>query len=1193
MSFRSKLLSTTVLAVAGSLWVSPAALAIPATPCDTVAGATTTITCSSDHVVQIDTAGDPTLVTLNPDATVTWNGGTVISLEGDADLVQKADSVVSGSSSRYAVELLGGNNSVTLNDGASIVLTNANTFGSNSTAVLIAGETGGSDLTLNGGSTINVYGGSAIKYGNRAITGVSAFGEDFTITLNGGSSINVVGTGTSKYNTYVGASLDSSSDSKAGRPSITLNGASTINVSNSKYNSNSATLFGVRAQAFDSDKYAPDVVLNGGSSITLNAENHARYAYGIYSEGLNANVTLSGGSVVRINGYGATNGGKYAGIYVREQGQSKALAGTVTLNGGSSVDINIGGATNKRLNGIVSYGRSGDAATNVVLNDSTIDIFTVGGHNNTIRGVYVYGSESSVTLNGTSSIDLYAIATYGNYAHGIEVYSGHKSSVVLNGSSEINVDVEGNSAYGIRFSGTESAITLNGTSSVAVGNNKYVGDAFGITARGVNNVVTMNGDSVLNVGRGSNSATGIYARGAGSQVVLNGNAEVNVGDYYDTNYATGINAVGGNVSVTLNDNALVRVQSYESAHAEDAGVILNGGANSSLTLNGNARISVSGYNRMDGVMLTNTDGASVTLNGSSSIGANGDGIFVDSDSEYSSIKIGKDAEVYGRIGIRVNGDFSDINIAGTVYGWRYAVDVSGGSNSTVTLNSARVFGDILAGGSDQLILQGAGVLNDSVTGFGLVTVNATGIWNLGTYSSVSVGDVEINSGKLAVNGELFADVITVNSGGTLGGSGYIDAAVNVLKGGTLSPGNSPGTLNVVGNVGFASGSIFDVEIEATAADLLNVDGNVNIDPGAIINATFGAGADGFVGDIVTSTGVVTGVFTPGSGTSVDYSDPTKLSLTAASPSSINGSIGAGSAATFGFLDTVLGQAEKSRGVNKNLWASVVSTRSDRSASANSRGFSQKGNGGAFGGNLMQTGGFTLGLAGGYTDTSANTTNGGSRSTIDGYNAALYTSYEMGNTYFTAAVTGAYQDMDITRQVFSSGTLIAANGNTNAWLGGVGFGIGHAIPLNGGFTLTPKASLGWQHQTRKGYTETGGGAGGFSVGDVSSDTIRGLVGAELGLKIQDPNAKWSVRPSIRAGLAQEWREGDTSASGTFNATGGGFTAALDTRDQTYLALGAGVDVTVGGGVTAFASYDGGFGGDAEKSGGIRVGARFAW
>ena len=764
----------------------------------------------------------------------------------------------------------------------------------------------------------------------------------------------------------------------------------------------------------------------------------------------------------------------------------------------------------------------------------------------------------------------------------------------MNDSSEINIDVTAGNSFGIRFSGSDSTVTLNGTSSINIAPYKYSRVATGIVTTGENNIVTLNGDSEIRVGENSRYATGIYTSGAGSQVVLNGNASVNAGGYYTTEYATGIYARGGNVSVTLNDNASVRVNAYNSSHGYAAGVVLGGGSGSSLTLNGNSRISATGYARPDGVLVANSDGASVSLNGTSSIYAYGDGVFVDGNSDYAGINIGADAEVAGRNGIRVNGDFASINIAGTVYGWNNAIDLSGGLNSTLTLNSAKIFGNIRSSGAtDQLILEGAGVLSDLTSGFGLLTVNATGIWNLDENSTVTVDAIEINSGKLAANGYLTADTITVNSGGTLGGSGYIYADVDVLAGGTLAPGNSPGTLNVVGNVGFAAGSNFDVEIDATAADLLNVNGNVTINPGAVINATFLAGADGFVGDIVTSTGVISGVFTPGSGTSLDYTDPSVISLTAASPSSINGSIGAGSAATFGFLDTVLGQAEKSRGQNKNLWASIVSTSSDRTASGTARGFSQKGNGGAFGGNLMQAGGFTLGLAGGYTDTSANTTNGGARSKIDGYNAALYTSYEMGNTYFIAAVTAAYQDMDVTRQVFSSGSLFAANGTTNAWLGGAGFGIGHAIPLEGGFTLTPKASLGWQHQTRKGYTETGGGAGGFSVDDVSSDTIRGQVGAELGLKIQDPNAKWSVRPSIRAALAQEWREGDTSATGRFNTSGGGFRTALDTRDQTYLAVGAGVEMTVGGGVTAFASYDGGFGGNAEKSGGIRVGARLAW
>lgn len=1098
LSFRSKLLSTTALAVAGSVWMSAAAMAGSPSACVTVPGAVTTITCTGTNNVAIDTAGDPSLVTLNPDASLGVTGETAVNLTSDSDLILNSASLIHAQQTKYAVTAGGDNISVTLNDGGHIRLSQDSSFAGSGAGINIASGSGNS-ITLNGGSTIDVYGAPASKYIGRATRGVKLVGSNFAVELNDASSINVIGTGTAWSSTYTGIEATGYADTASDRATITLNGASQINVSSSADNASSDSLFGIRAQSTGGGTYGPDVTLNGGSQITLNANNNDLNAYGIYAKSVNANVTLSGGSVVRVNGYGSTGGGKYAGIFATELGGSKELAGAVTLNGGSDVQVYVDGVSNKNLNGIVSYGFGG-AAANVVLNNSGIDISVAGGSNNTVKGVYVYGADATVTLNG---------------------------------------------------------------------------------------------DSTLNLGGDADTATGIYVHGTGSQVVLNGNALLNVGDYYDTANASGIVGIGEGVSVTLNDDARVSVNAYGGGHGDFAGVVLRDAAGASLTLNGNAQISVDGYDRQDGVLLDNADGASVTLGGTSSIGANGHGLFVKSNSTETNITIGVDASISGRNGITVEGNRTEINVAGTVYGWNTAIDLAGGSNSTLTLNSARIFGGILANGSDHLILDGAGALFDDATGFGDINVDASGIWNFASGATFSADDVEVNAGKLAVNGTLTADTVNVNSGGTLGGTGDIDAAINVLAGGTLAPGNSPGTLNVVGNVNFASGSFFDVEIDPTVADLLNVTGNVTIAPGAVIHPIFGAGADGFVGDIVTSTGVITGVFTPGNGASVDYSDPTKLTLTAASPSSVNGSMGAGSAAGFGFLDTVLGQAEKSRGQNKNLWASVVSTHSDRTASVGSRGFSQKGNGGAFGGNLMQAGGFTLGLAGGYTDTKATTSGGGARSTIDGYNAALYTSYEMGSTYIVAAVTGAYQDMDITRQVFSSGSLIAANGNTNAWLGGAGFGIGHAIPLDGGFTLTPKASLGWQHQTRKGYTETGGGAGGFSVDDVSSDTIRGLVGAELGLKIQDPNAKWSLRPSIRAGLAQEWREGDASASGTFSATGGRFTSVLDTRDQTYLAVGAGVDVTLGGGVTGFASYDGGFGGDAEKSGGIRIGARFEW
>jgi fibronectin-binding autotransporter adhesin len=259
----------------------------------------------------------------------------------------------------------------------------------------------------------------------------------------------------------------------------------------------------------------------------------------------------------------------------------------------------------------------------------------------------------------------------------------------------------------------------------------------------------------------------------------------------------------------------------------------------------------------------------------------------------------------------------------------------------------------------------------------------------------------------------------------------------------------------------------------------------------------------------------------------------------------------------------------------------------------SKGYSQKSNGGAFGGTLMQTSDTTVGLAGGYLDSSVNTVTGSSRSSIDGFHVAAYGTYTFSGTVLTAAVTGAYQDQDVTRRVLVGGVVSEASGSPKAWLGGAGFGVAHPIPLEQGFTLTPRASLGWQHLERDGYTETGGGAAAYSLNQISTDTVRGQVGAELSLMVKDPNANWSVRPNIHGALAQEWRDGDANATGTFTATGLGFTAPLDNRDQTYLAVGAGVDVTVGHGITAFASYDGGFGGDEEKLDGLRFGARFEW
>ena len=99
--------------------------------------------------------------------------------------------------------------------------------------------------------------------------------------------------------------------------------------------------------------------------------------------------------------------------------------------------------------------------------------------------------------------------------------------------------------------------------------------------------------------------------------------------------------------------------------------------------------------------------------------------------------------------------------------------------------------------------------NGSITSPTLV--NATGMF---TVRGVSA-DITLNGGAASVDG--VSGKVTINQGGMLGGNGRLQAlAVNA--GGTVSPGHSVGTLRVAGDVSFAPGSRYDVEIKADGSD---------------------------------------------------------------------------------------------------------------------------------------------------------------------------------------------------------------------------------------------------------------------------------------------------------------------------------------------------------------------------------------
>ena len=180
-----------------------------------------------------------------------------------------------------------------------------------------------------------------------------------------------------------------------------------------------------------------------------------------------------------------------------------------------------------------------------------------------------------------------------------------------------------------------------------------------------------------------------------------------------------------------------------------------------------------------------------------------------------------------------------------------------------------------------------------------MTKSGSGTLALAT-NNIYNGPTVVSNGVLLVNG---TNSLTGSSGGTnysgggiftvyggtLGGTGMISGPVDIQSGGTIAPGDDIGTLTLGSGLTLEGGSTnLFVEQNGSSGDLLQVRGNLTIQPNSTIAISVSGGAlEPTTNTIITYTGTKTGSFNPGvvlvggsldSSVSIDESTPGQIKL---------------------------------------------------------------------------------------------------------------------------------------------------------------------------------------------------------------------------------------------------------------------------------------------------------------------------
>ena len=550
---------------------------------------------------------------------------------------------------------------------------------------------------------------------------------------------------------------------------------------------------------------------------------------------------------------------------------TKTGAGTLTLTG----TLNIGGdlsLCNCQTGGLTISGGSATVGSFVEVDGGTLTV-TNGGTLQTVdilaaANIIVNGAGSTVTATGVTAVGFFAPGS-------ITIANG----AVFNsqGGAEIDTLVVELGTPSVLVTGPGSTWNVGGP-ALFVGGGSTTGPGMLTVANGG----TVTSTAPVSIGDVTGAST-LTVTGAGS--VLNALNSLTIGDN-----SCGCNLVG---TLTVADGGVVNSPGPTSIAA---------GSTLNLGIGGLAGAINTPAIANDGQIIANfTDALTLTaaISGAGSLSKAGSGtLILTGSSTYTggttitggTLQLG-DGGANGSIvgNVTNNGTFainrSDTFTFGGVISGSGAFQQNGTGTTIFTAANTYTGGTIINAGTlrlgpgGSLAPTGALTVNaggtfdlnsfnqtvGSLAGTGSVTLGAgrlsTGSDNTSTTFSGAIsgtggltkigagtlvltgtnpysGATAVNGGRLTVNGSIPNSTLTVDGGATLGGVGTIGNAI--INNGTLSPGNSIGTITVNGNLVMTTAASYLVEISPTSADRTNVGGTATL--AGTVQAVFAAGS---------------------------------------------------------------------------------------------------------------------------------------------------------------------------------------------------------------------------------------------------------------------------------------------------------------------------------------------------------------